>query len=391
MSKQSVKVETLTPIHIGSGRAWMPDYEFILFTEEREIALIDEDKVVEGHEAEDLEQFISHWVSTIEKEEDLLPLLRKRMPDLKPADVAQRVIKIIGKGPHRSELKEQLHLGNPLQPCIPGSSLKGSMRTAILNQLINDQPDFVRDHRHLKSGRKQHFKDLQVIAKYFGEKDRKFHGELRLDANQDFLRMLRVNDIYLDSASECHQLEIINDQREGWGIKHKETSYVECIPAGVQGKTQVQIPDLLMGAIQKGRYKKTGSIRRNERYLKLETIFGLVNKMTKRLLDEEILFWEEENNPSVIGQYYGVLKKLRTQLDELPSDSCIIRVGAASGWSFMTGGWPKRQDLLDDQTWNNLRREIQKRNYPDFIPAPKTRKLLAGGMPLGFVKLTINN
>lgn len=395
MSRVNIRLETLTPIHIGSGKAWMPDYEFLFFQTEGKLALIDESKVLNiGVKEPDivlLEQWISQWVSAIEKEEKLLPLLETRNPGLKPEDIAQRVIEVIGQGPQKSELKEQLHLGTPLRPCIPGSSLKGSIRTALLNQLINDQPEFARNPERLKSGRRKQFNDSQVIANYFGRKDREFHGEYRLDANRDFMRLIRVADTYLDTNTECHQLEIINEYRDGWGKKHKETSYIECIPAHAKGRTSIQIPKKLLKVIQNGRYKKTEMIRKNEHYLNIKPIFSLVNKLTAKLLGEEISFWEEEENPTVIGQYLDVLSEIKGQLDNLSEEECIIRVGAASGWAFMTGAWPKREDLLDDDTWEGLRRTIQRRNYPNYVPAPKTRKLLAGGMPLGFLKLNLNN
>lgn len=385
MSRTEIKLQTLTPLHIGSGRAYQPNFEYLFFQSERILALIDEGKVFDIIGASQLHQ----WVSLIEKKEDLLSFLKTKKQGVAPEDVAKRLVRVIGKGPLASEVKEQLHLGAPLKPCIPGSSIKGSFRTSVLNELINEEPKFVLNYEHLKAGRRKQFKDDQVIAHYFGKKEKLFKGELRLDANKDFMRLVRISDFYLDAQTECHQLEIINEHRDGWGKKNRETSYLECIPANSEGTGTFQIPEHLLGRIMNGNYHKTEYIKKNQPYLNLTALFRLTNKLTKRLVDEEIRFWEEEDNPVVIGQYLDVLQHIRSQLGQLSDEECILRVGAASGWAFMTGAWPRREDLLDDRTWENLRKHIQRRYYPSFVPAPKTRKLLAGGMPLGFVKLTL--
>jgi hypothetical protein len=68
---------------------------------------------------------------------------------------------------------------------------------------------------------------------------------------------------------------------------------------------------------------------------------------------------------------------------------CILRVGAANGWDFMTGAWAKADNTLSNNDWTNLKRSLRRKPYPDNMPFPKTRKLLNDGMPLGFVKVSI--
>jgi hypothetical protein len=60
----------------------------------------------------------------------------------------------------------------------------------------------------------------------------------------------------------------------------------------------------------------------------------------------------------------------------------------------MTGGWANGTDnigdyILEDNTWTDLKRSLRRGNYPDSVTFPKTRKMIEGGMPLGFVKLSL--
>ena len=384
MSKIDISIKTLTPVHISSGKRYQPNFDFLHFKDEGQIALIDEAKVFDIVGEEQLSQ----WISAIDKEEDVLQFIRSRKKSLQVEDIAKRSIEVVSLAPNGSGLREQLHLGVPLKACIPGSSIKGSLRTAVLNQLIKSDPACVQNVERLKSGRKKQFKDEQIIAYYFGRKDRDFHGEYRLDANKDFMRLVRITDAYFDNATECHQLEIINNYRDGWGKKNQEAIYMECIPKDIQSNISIQIPGVLLQTIINGKFQKAESIKKNQHLININTLFQLASQLTAYLIEEELHFWKEEGNPHVIGNYMEVLQEISNQINTLNENECILRLGAASGWIFMTGGWPKQHKLVDDDTWFDLKRKIQKRNYPDFIPAPKTRKLLAGGVPMGFVKLS---
>ena len=45
--------------------------------------------------------------------------------------------------------------------------------------------------------------------------------------------------------------------------------------------------------------------------------------------------------------------------------------------------------ILSDDSWYKLKRNLRKKNYDEEVTFPKTRKLMTGGIPLGFVKLSL--
>ncbi|WP_367389033.1 type III-A CRISPR-associated RAMP protein Csm5 [Lewinella sp. LCG006] len=386
MSKLNLILQTLSPVHVGTGNKLAAQIDYIPFDEE--LAVIDERKIF------DLigEDRLGQWVSTIEKGEPLTAHLLKGMS---AEEVSSRLVKINGHQPRSGELKEQLHLANPTRPTIPGSSLKGSVRTVLFNYLLKQRPSLTEGGRQLQENRRgrTYFSDRRINAAIFGQKDQenRFRGGYDLDANKDFMRLFRLSDFYFPAVTECRTLEIINDYRDGWGVKKRETTYLECIPSGQTSEGRLQVPTDLIDYVknQRDAKYKAEKIKSNAKYTDWNLLSGLINDHTLGLIEEELKFWAEEGNPIVIGDYMDHLQEIkRAILQAQTEQSCVLRVGAASGWQFMTGGWAKNPDLVDDKTWYKLREAVQKRAYPDGIPTPKTRKLALGGEPLGFVKLS---
>ena len=119
MNTQHVLVETLTPLHIGSGRMLQGNTEYLYFSNEREVALVSEHKVLDIIGEENLDT----WTGIIGRGDDLLEYLNKRRPGLKPIDTSRRLLPVLGKrSPGGNQtIREQLFSGNG-QPILPGSS-----------------------------------------------------------------------------------------------------------------------------------------------------------------------------------------------------------------------------------------------------------------------------
>ena len=154
----------------------------------------------------------------------------------------------------------------------------------------------------------------------------------------------------------------------------------------------IQIPQDLIKRVQDKRYLTQRDFDFN--LLEIKRLFKLINKHTLVLVDKELGFWEDQENPLAIGDYFSHLETLETTIKNCDENSCVIRVGASNGWEFMTGGWVNGTDAYDDfiveeRTWNDLKKQLRKGNYSNDIPFPKTRKMIEGGMPLGFVKLSL--
>ena len=144
-----LNIQTLTPLHIGSGRELGYNFDYLKFG--KEIAVTDSKKILGILGTENIGQ----WVNAIDRGEDIVSLIKRRKNDITAPDVAQRILQIKDNVPNNRPvpIKEQLHLGSPLRPILPGSSIKGSIRTALLTQLIYENPNFVQIPANL--GRQQ--------------------------------------------------------------------------------------------------------------------------------------------------------------------------------------------------------------------------------------------
>lgn len=386
-----VQVKTITPIHIGSGNELKGNFEYLHFQNEGVVGVIDPLKIFEIIGEENL----NTWVTAVEKQENLL----KHLPQLRNVssrDISSRILNIYDQAPDsdRNAIKEQIHLGLG-KPTLPGSSLKGSIRTAILTKLIKDNPSFVQKEENLglaKRGRLVKYHAGQVEANYLtmGRPDSSKFGDLRQNPNKDLLRFLRVGDAYFDQSTTIVKNKVVNLFRDKWGEKREESSFYECIPSNAIAHTVLQVPEK-----QIKEYQDKQRVRlEHASLLNPNRLFKLLNKHTLELLNGEIAFWEDEDNPIAIGDYLEHLNQIRELAKDANEQECVIRVGAASGWEFMTGGWLNGKDvmgdfILSDRSWTSLKRGLRKKNYPDDLLFPKTRKMIAEGVPFGFVKLSI--
>lgn len=381
--KIDVQLETLTPVHIGSAQEEMKmDIDFVNFFEEELLAVLDTNKlfsILHHDQAAD-------WQSVVDKEEGFLSFLKQYCKKLDPYDIAKRLIETKGETIIKS-FKEHVHSRKEL--IIPGSSLKGAVRTQFLSELIKRNPAFVQNPQHLqkKNRAKVAFSDEQIQAHYLGGKDRRN----RHDAKFDIFKFLRIGDVHFETneRSRLYKSEIINLQRDSWIVKTRQSCYLECIPTGWKATGSWQIPKKLLAYA-----KKTSGFNSNLKLLSMESLLEIINEHTLRLIEYEIDFWKDEGNPRAIGDYLDYLEGL---IKSCGKKAAVLRVGANAGWDFMTGSWAKedpwavgKEDLLDVDTWEAIKVASRRTNkYPDGLMFPKTRKLLYGGIPAGFVKIEI--
>lgn len=184
---------------------------------------------------------------------------------------------------------------------------------------------------------------------------------------------------------------VVNEFHSGWDIKKPLSSFFEAIPENESSFFYIQIPDDLKE--HKGTKSHFYDLAKFK-YYNIQYLFKVLNENTLNQLDEEIGFWEDENNPIAIGSYLEDLEQIEMEAKKCSENECIIRVGAGSGWDYMTGRWAKGKDkngnfILSERSWNNLKNALNRGKYSGDISFPKTRKLIEGGQPLGFVKLSV--
>lgn len=379
-----IHIETLTPLHIGSGKELQGNFEYLHFPQDKRIALIDEQKVLDilGRDR------IHQWVSTIDKREKLLDLLQQfRKEKLKPIEVGRRIL-MAKKGPQSLEqtLREQTHDGQG-RPYMPGSSLKGAIRTVLFTAELFKNPHLIKDERNLGNWNKDN-------TRFFFKDDRrpknprKPHTQYGLeknvlgkDPNHDIFRLLRPGDAFFDHTIAL-QTEVLNKKHDGWQVDPRLGMLIEAIPAGSESWLQLTQPEALLSCLERPAYRGKDPFGRFDKsQLGWEALVQQINVHSARLIRAELALWEQEGRPDALLSY---MEKLESLLAETTStDACILRVGFGGGVAAKTGDW--QQELMTEQTYYRWGDSFRG-GKPDFL-FPKTRRQSPAGEPLGYIRL----
>jgi len=376
-------IEVLTPLHIGSGRTLRSNTEFLKFDDV--VSVIDDHKILNiiG------EENIQNWVDIISKGGDLLDYLKKRSPSktIAPQQTDKRLLPIVGKylKPDNG-LREHIFSGNG-QPILPGSSLKGAIRTAVVNGLLVKQP-FIANGALKSKVVGQTWKGDRTVK--YGKFEPQLMGK---DPNHDSFRLVRIGDVHFNQTV-CLLAQTLNQKLNGLEIKEMVNQLVECIPVGSESLSGVSIPADLLKEINKRPLIANG-MKANNEINDWDKIFKHINHFTKRQVDSELKKYNSASLPREALSYPEKLKEISGQIAKLTDTECIIRVGFGTGYLNMTGGWPIEQwqktlTPIQYQTeMEDLGTAVRKNSRYNSFALPKSRKIISGGVPMGFLKLTL--
>lgn len=277
----------------------------------------------------------------------------------------------------QNEIKAFVRSGSDGKPYVPGSSLKGALRSVVFGALNTSK----------KSS------ETSLLGGF----------------DNSIFRHIKVGDAFFDRL-ELYPAKTFNLQgrtphwRGGWRHGNKTTSefspngsvfVYECLPPGTTGELTLRILDAqsqLYKKLQEWSGKELEKKRKNGKgnpmprdFKKiigntdpLGWLFQTINERTRRFLAKEIAFFKKYK----IAETDAILQPLvqmQQWLDEIPdTDACILRMAHGSGFHSITGDWKYDEYTNDNDTWQN-----GKKRY-------KSRKLLFRGdafFPMGFVLL----
>ena len=354
-----IRIETITPIHIGSGETLKRNNDYVVFDGGDSLGVIDERKVLSlvG------EDHIDEWVSYIERGDSVATLVNKYAGNAKITDWIKRTIDNYASG--SQSLKECLHDGMG-RPYIPGSSIKGAIRTAVLDYLVRNDSNLDR------------FIEGKVSSK---EVEKCYIGR---DANDDFFRFIQVGDAYFNRNVEVAlDMASLNITEKDDLLDKSKSQPIEAI--NWENETIFELRfNRCQYDLAKGKVKEVPL-----QIQSIEGLFLLINNHTKSLLEQDKLFW---SNIDIAGaeSYLEQIDEILDEITNCDNKSCILRIGHGSGWTFMTGGWAQRLRNFETKVVPKSRRNndiYERKGYP----FPKTRRIVddedSTGL-LGFVKLT---
>lgn len=367
--RKTIKLQTLTPVHIGSGEILKENFDYI--KDNRFVYILDSKKLFNLLKqknfsiAQRTNALISGNIKTI---------IDRYLSNISSDNYCIRKIQI---QPNQREkvrpgLREQIYDGFG-KPYIPGSSIKGAIRTALLSHIIDCHFGDIDDddlNAMIKVGNE--ITDDNIIKQAFVKEVAKE------DCN--FMKCIQVSDCYPENNTlEILNTTLLNINKSSRFISSHANQIVECFPENSIGKLSLKISET--------------DIPFRLKLSTLQELFKIINSKTKETLNAENDTWGKYKNKSEVSSYLSAIDSILKELKDIDDNSCIIRVGFANGYNFMTDRWT---DFLSGDIQNQIAKKVNSKYRGG--PFPKSRRINIIGTDrnmkvniLGFVKLTIEN
>ena len=382
--KNNIKIQTLSQIHIGSGVLLQKGNDFVVADSSGEsfIYVIDPNKL--GNIIGTDQATIDQWVIHIERG-TASEFIKNRTRGHSPKEYAKRRITNFANFDNiQGTLKECLHDGMG-RPYIPGSSIKGAIRTAVLATLVKKK-----SKEELTSLFEMIFQNIDVRRpdKMLASFEKNFFGN---NPNSDIFRFVTVSDAFFDKGSEIAVKQINLNIREKDSLKDtRMQQIVEAIGAEEYSSFSMKVDKKRYEQVVNAHHKDLKGLPiMPDEISDIPHLFSLINNHTKQLVKDEITMWQDDLS-DFHGQstYVENMEAVLAEIEGCKPNECVLRVGQATGWRFITGAWT---ELLDEDFFYThvvpLARPGNARRYSDFV-FPKSRRLDDESYLFGFLKLT---
>ena len=271
------------------------------------------------------------------------------------------------------EITEAIKALNELY--IPGSSIKGAIKSAILYFELDD--DLISNISHFvinNHGRVNNRNYTKWINDIFTS------NKAPTAAQGDIMKFLQVSDSSSIKSPHIYDVATVmasfrmghNEFYSRNKITHEPTlSYLETISKG--NKLTFDINNNYNSDV----FKKLG-LENKKHLIDLDNIKKSIFIFSKSLINNEIEFAEDYN--------ISYLEKFYRNLDRINSLDCpVLKVGAGSGFLSTTVGLKIKK--YDEHLFDKIREGTRGKTYD--YEFPKSRKITqVGGMPLGWIKLS---
>jgi CRISPR type III-A-associated RAMP protein Csm5 len=357
-----VKIKPITPVHIGSGREYFP-YEYDPTLEKGRILISDLDLCLCKHPAEAAKfgEPKPLW--------KLNPGLLKRHPDLvrNREQIADEIAKELRTSAEKDNAATiwEFAKTSESQPYIPGSSLKGAVRTAVAYCLLKDLSE-------IRNGvRRAVVRKSQGRLPTGGDKDavERFVFRDNGDAKDDLMRLWSFSDS--KPLARDGTLSVVLGTRVTRSKKLGFQNYYEVLVANSpEAETAVRFDSSLAGSNY-----WSGSLF--ERFPKtLDALRTCIGRFADDIIDYETDYFTEERN-QMRGQLKDVSNLYANLRERSKRGEILLPLGKGTGWIRKTVGLLFRKDDL--QTFKDIffAYRLGKRNQPA-ESFPSSREIVDG-------------
>jgi len=321
MKRYSIEGTVLSPVHIGSGQELNPfdyiirDGTMIMFRLEAVLAELadgERDELYRYNDAGDigrLRNFIAERVD-VQKHAyysaDVTPAI-ERQYKAKIEDIQNQLL-----------ITPAIRNGNSFKPYIPGSSLKGALRTAVVSDLAQTTQDLRPYDKYLD-------REMELKVLKYGESQRNRPG-LRPNMGKDPFRAIKIRDIALDHKDVTVAfVRNMSKNRQGRLQANQIQMINEVIKSRVMGDSVTFTGELIFDNDLAG---TPGALSRND--ITPDFIVRACNAFYMPKIDEE---HEKFYENSLVQQASDILLKEAARLSH---DECMVRLGRFSGCESVT-------------------------------------------------------
>jgi CRISPR-associated protein Csm5 len=363
----SVEIETLSPLHIGSGTDLLLGYDLVSYR--GRTYRVDEDVLLDSALMQ-AESASTEAMNRLLAGCPAAELLTKA--DFEPGNPLFRYVMTGTPVTSTTGARVQEQIKDVHDRLyLPGSSFKGALRTVLAWGFYahqDRQPDLSR----LKRSRSWAAQNLE--QEVFGR-----------DPNHDWLRALRVSDshpIAADGHLALHTVRVYPTSGRGGGGLDVG---VEAIERGAVFNTQVTLENYGFESDSAAELRWQGK----RRWIRHLPQLGL--DYTRQCLLTEANYYKDKGGPPHAMRFYdGLIKRLL----ELPKDTLLLQLGWGTGWESKTlGSSMLRQDSRQFEKLLRDYRVTRERGRRLGAPFPRSRKLvLVNGrpaLPMGWLEVRI--
>lgn len=304
--KHQVKIETLTPVHTGSGDKKILGIDFL--HDEDYIYFLDLEKIGNALNIAECPAVAQSWSTAVikGKQEEFL---NRQGIDIK--HLSRRVPNYVDEFSDQApSISTQMRDARGL-PYIPGTSLKGAIRTVVFAAMAASDRDYP--------------SILHRSQKEVNQWSRDFFGGI----SNDPFRHLHVGDAFFGTQD----VGVTNTVQIKKSKNNPHVAAVDTIKQYIEILFDNSASQFSL-RLDADRFNQSLHGKRPQ-FTDVHSLFKLINKHTLKLVESELKIWDQIKDAEAMCETLAVIKD---EIDDCKAGKCVMRLGNASGKRFVTGG-----------------------------------------------------